>query len=308
MRAYLIAAAVALAFPVMSHAQGQPGQPGQPVQRAPGVGGAPIGGADAEARQTRRSVMRGTIGMQYTEPELDEYREVIDAYERGKAGLYAKGAKVVRRRVMVGLSPDSEVPEIRLNAENVGAMVFTDSLGSPWAVADVLVPSELVAQKHENMVILRPNAGNGQGQARRFARGSVTVLLEGLASTVTFSLSYGMSKEVDGQIEAQVQARNPAAVVSAVQGGGIEPDEVFGLFLDGEPPKQAMKIKTTSRVVDAWMYQGRLYVRTNLSLHSPAFRSYGGSSSGMNVYRFDRVPSIVNAIQDGAIVAVGIGE
>lgn len=277
-------------------------------QRSPAVGAAPINDSSGDARASRRAIMRDSVDRQYTGPELDEYRGTIDSYDRAKSGLYQEAAKVVRRRVSVGLAPDSDVPELRLNAENVGAVVFTDSLGSPWRVADVVSPGYVTATKHENMVIFRPAVGNGQQAPARFGRGSATILLEGLTSTVTFAVSYGLSREVDGQMEAQIQARNPAAAVSAVQGGTIETDDVFGLFLDGEPPRNANKVKTTHKGVEAWMYQGRLYVRTMLSLHSPAFRMYGGSAAGVNVYRFDRIPSIVNAINDGAIVAVGIGD
>ena len=277
-------------------------------QRAPAVGAAPVNEASSEARAARRAIMRESVDRQYTAPEMDEYRNTIDSYERAKSGMYQEGAKVVRRRVSVGLAPDSDVPELRLNAENVGAVVFTDSLGSPWRVADVVAPGYVTTTKHENMVIFRPAPSNGQQAPVRFGRGSATVLLEGLTSTVTFAVSYGLSREVDGQMEAQVQARNPTAAVSAVQGGTIETDDVFGLFLDGEPPRGANKVKTSHKTVEAWMYQSRLYVRTSMSLHSPAFRMYGGSASGVNVYRFDRIPSIVNAINDGAIVAVGIGD
>lgn len=275
-------------------------------QREPQIGGAPVDTSGVEMREGRRQVMRQTLERQYTEREIDEYRRAINGYERSKSGVYDEAAKVVRRRVSVNLTPDADVPELRLNAENVGAIVFTDSFGSPWPIADVIAPGFVAASKSENIVIFRPNAG--QGASKPFGRSSVTVLLEGLTSTVTFSLSYGLSREVDGQIEAQVQARNPSATVSAVRGGAVETDDAFGLFLDGEPPKGATAVKTTSKSVSAWMYRGRLYVRTPLSLHSPAFRMYGGSATGVNMYSFDRVPSVINAIHDGSIVAVGIGE
>ncbi|SFF31832.1 DotH/IcmK family type IV secretion protein [Paracidovorax wautersii] len=279
------------------HSQQQP--------KNPPVGGMQDLQSAGEAKAARRGVMRDSLRLQYREAEMDEYRGAIDGYDRSKSGVYQQAARVVRRRVAVGLAPDSDVPELRLNAENSGALVFTDSLGSPWRVADVLAPGYLATTRHENMVIFRPA---GAGDAIRHGRGSITVLLEGLNSTVTFALVYGLSLEVDGQVEAQVQARNPAATVSAVQSGAIENDDVVGLFLDGEPPKAALKVKTTQRSVDAWMYQGRLYIRTPLSIHSPAFRMYAGSAAGANVYRFDQIPSVVNAIQDGAIVAIGIGD
>lgn len=282
---------------VIAHAQQQP--------KNPPVGGMQDLQPTGDAKAARRAVMRDTLRLQYNEDEIDEYRNAIDGYDRSKAGVYPQAARVVRRRVTVGLAPDADVPELRLNAENSGALVFTDSMGSPWRVADVLAPGYLATTRHENMVIFRPA---GAGGAARHGRGSITILLEGLNSTVTFALAYGQSREVDGQVEAQVQARNPAAAVSAVQAGAIENDDVVGLFLDGEPPKAALKVKTSQRSVDAWMYLGRLYVRTPLSIHSPAFRMYAGSAAGANVYRFDQVPSVVNAIQDGAIVAIGIGD
>ena len=290
----VVAAVMCLSLQAEAVAQQQP--------RNRPVGGSPAPVSGDGVREARRAVLRDTVQLQYPEPEMNEYRGVVDGYDRAKGGVYQEAAKVVRRRVSVGLVPDADVPELRLNAENSGALVFTDSMGSPWRVADVLAPGYVTATKHENMVIFRPAGG------QRFGRGSVTILLEGLNSTVTFSLAYGYSKEVDGQIEAQVQARNPGATVNAVQGGSIETDEVFGLFLDGEPPKGAAKVKTSVKAVEAWMYQGRLYIRTRLSLHSPAFRMYGGSATGANVYRFDQIPSVINAIHDGAIVAVGIGD
>lgn len=299
--------AVVLALWVgLSGAQQQASQP----QKAPPVGGS-VSAPDesSPAKDARRGIMRDTLSRQYSADEIEQYRRAIDAYERSQAGVYSESAKVIRRRIKVGLNADAQVHEIRLNAENVGSLVFTDALGAPWKVADVIAPGFLTPSKLENIVILRPKSDGGNGQAPvRFSRGSISILLEGLNSTIPFALSYGLSREVDGQVEAQVEGRNPNAAVSAVQGGSIETDEVFGLFLDGEPPREAMKIKTSVRSVEAWAYLGRLYVRTSLALHSPAFRMYGGSASGMSVYRFDRAPSIINAIVDGSVVAVAIGE
>lgn len=293
----------ALSVATMANAQQQ--------QRTPPVGGSSTGEVVApSAKDARRGIMRETLNRQYTGEEIEEYRRAIDAYDRSKSGVYSEAAKVVRRRIQVGLSADASVHELRLDAENVGALVFTDALGAPWAIDDVIAPAFLTATRAGNMVIFRPNLqqqGAG-GPPVRYARGSVTVLLEGLNSTIPFALSFGNSREVDGQVEAQVQARNPRAPVNAVQSGAMGTDESFGLFLDGEPPNEASKVRTSVRGVDAWMYQGRLYVRTSLALHSPAFQLFGSSASGLSVYRFDRAPSVINAISDGAIIGVGIGE
>ncbi len=278
-------------------------------QKSPTVGGSLNAEEPSQVKDARRAILKDTLARQYSAEEIDAYRRLIDAYEKNQAGVYSESAKVIRRRVEIGLKSDDPVQELRLNAENVGTMVLTDSLGAPWQVEEVIAPGYLTATKYKNMIVFRPKGGDANGQAPvRFARGSVTVLLAGLNSSITLSLSYGLSREVDGQMEAQVQARNPNAIVNAVQGGSIESDEVFGLFLDGEPPRDALKLRTSVKGVDAWAYSGRLYVRTTLALHSPAFRMYGGSASGTSVYRFDQPPTVINAIDDGVIIAVSIGE
>ena len=282
-------------------------------QRAP-TPNPPVGGlgrpgdliSGGDIRAGRRAVMRETVERQYTPAEIREYRKIVDGYDRSKSGVYQEASRLVRRQVDVGLRPDSLVQEIRLNAENVGSIVFSDSMGNPWPVVDVVVPSYLIAQKQENMIVLRPSAEASAG--KRFNRGSITVLLDGLKSTVPFALAYGMSKEVDAQVDARVQGRNPKAIVSGVHGSYIEADEDAERFLDGQAPREARALNTSARGVKAWLYRGRLYVRTQMSLHSPAYNVYATSPVGMSIYRFDTVPHVINAIADGQIVAINIGE
>lgn len=278
-----------------------------PPKNAPTSSVAPLDEAASQSKETRRQIMRETLNRQYTGAEIEEYRRAIDAYDRSKSGTYSEAGKVVKRRVPVGLGPEAPVEEIRLNAQSNSSIVFTDAQGYPWNVEDIIVPSFLTAKKVGNIVILMPSASGASSGGVRFARANATVLLEGLNSTLPFTISFGYSREVDGQFEVQVQARNPRAPINAVRGGAIEADEYFGLFLDGEPPNEAQRIKTSVKNVDAWIYAGKLYVRTPLALHSPAFKMFGSSASGMNVYRFDQVPSVINAIESGAIVSVGIG-
>lgn len=283
----------------------------------------PVGGlgnpgdlvSGGQMRSARRGIARDTLERQYTPAEITEMRHIVDQFDKSKSGVYVESAKVIRRRVQVGMAPDSPVEEIRLNAENAGSIVFTDALGSPWRVVDVIAPpGYITVEKHDNVVIFFPGArqqgrqDQSESGSQRFGRGSIQVMLEGLKSTVPFSLSYGLSKEVDGQVEAQIQAKNPASQASMVRADVIDVDESAEMFLDGEPPKNATALRTSLKAVKAWIYNGRLYVRTNLALHSPAYKNYGSSAAGMSVYRFDGVPSIINGLVDGRIVSVGIGE
>lgn len=255
----------------------------------------------------KNAILKDTVKRQYTPQEIEQYRAFIDALERSKSGMYEEAAKVIRRRIQVGISPDSPVEEIRLNAENTGSIVFTDALGNPWNVADVLVPNYIASTIVNNMIVFRPNSGGGDTQ-RRFGNGSITVILEGLNSTIPFQLSYGHSRLVDGQIEAQVQARNPAHNLSLLPSNPIEADPSSELFLDGTPPDDAKVVKSSHSSVKAWIYQDKLYVRTKLPIHTPSFTLGASSASGESIFKFSPIPSIINAIVDGSIVSVSIGE
>lgn len=255
----------------------------------------------------KQAILQDTLKRQFTPQEIEKFRSFIDSLDRSKSGIYEEAAKVIRRRIQVGISPDSPVEEIRLNAENTGSIVFTDALGNPWNVADVLVPNYILATIVNNMIVFRPNSGQGQ-EARRFGNGSITVILEGLNSTIPFQLSYGHSRLIDGQIEAQVQARNPANNVSLLPSNPIEVDADSELFLDGEPPSSAKSIKTSHSSVKAWLYKDKLYVRTNLPIHTPSYILGASSASGASIFKFSPIPSIINAIVDGSVVSVSIGE
>lgn len=259
----------------------------------------------------RRNIMTDTLKRQYTHDELQRFREIADSFDRAKSGVYAEAAKVVRRRIAVGISPDSPVEQIRLNAENAGSIVFTDALGQPWNVIDAIVPSYLIVTHVKNMLVLRPNhqaINDTQAFSTRFAGGSIMVLLEGLNSTIPFEVSYGNSRVVDAQIEAQIQARNPLSLTSMHAADLIESDPDAELFLDGEPPKKAKEIKTSNNRAKSWLLGKSLYIRTDLPLHSPAFQLGASSASGMSVYRFENAPPVINAIVDGEIVSVSIGD
>lgn len=258
----------------------------------------------------RRQLLRNAAEHQYTYDEIEEYRQSVDGYEKAQSGTYSSAAKVIRRRMSVGVSPDSPVNELRFNADNPGSMVFTDSLGNPWNVDDVIFPKALITvRKRGNVLLFEPAGGGDNSQPpRRFGRSSMTVMMEGTQTTIPFQISYGFSKEIDGQVEAQIQARNPLTIRTNSRSDLIEPDQVSELFLDGEPPKAAQELKTSARTLKAWLYNKRLYVRTQLAVESPAYQVYASSAVGMSVYRFDEVPSIINAIVDGAIVSVTIGE
>ena len=281
-------------------------------QRVPPIGGTvvadPVSSSDAE--RGRRAVMRDTLNLQYSAKEIEEYRRRIDSFERQRSGVYGEAATVVRRRIVLDLSPEAKVPELRFDAENISTLVFVDGLGNPWQLADAGTPNFVTGAKHKHMLVLSPSAaeGGGKGSAPRFGRSNLTVILEGFDSPIPFAVSYGLGKEVDGLVEVVVPGRNPSARLSALQPTSFESDDFFSAFLDGEPPKEATKVRTSAQGVDAWSFKGMLYVRTSLALHSPSFHMYGGSASGLGVYRFNRAPSLINAIVDGAIVTIGIGE
>lgn len=50
--------------------------------------------------------------------------------------------------------------------------------------------------------------------------------------------------------------------------------------------KGARRLDVTGNKAEAWALDGALYLRTRVSVLSPAFKNHVGSADGMHVYKF----------------------
>lgn len=256
----------------------------------------------------RRKALEEAAKAQMTPEEIRRYREVMQGRERARAGLYAQDLAGIERSVQINPGASKKdtrrAEEIRISAATTTTLVFTDDAGNPWKVVEAFAPADLAVPKRNGHLLTLLPSENGVA----FGRGNLTVILEGLGVLV-FGVSSGLSTELDYTVNVQVTGKNPSAPVTALRTGTtIENDPDFPLFLDGIPPDSARTLRTSQRETEAWSYRGAVYVKTKLALHSPAFQLSAGSATGTVVYRFASNPGIVNAIHEGRVISIAIGE
>lgn len=201
-------------------------------------------------------------------------------------------AKPVVRSFYIEPDATQQPRMVRLFLGTITSLVFSDLNGNPWLISAV---SFDCAQFDDGKTCQR---GNSQGTPpptnivklqpmKPYAYGSIVIELEGLPSPITFMLSTGQSDENDIRIEARVSGRNPNAKPQAIVLDKMpEHDPLMGYFLDGVPPQGAQRLKVGGGQADGWMMNGALYLRTRLSILSPAFTNHVGSADGMHVYKF----------------------
>lgn len=200
-------------------------------------------------------------------------------------------AKPVTRSFDIEPDSASQPRMIRLFSGTITSLVFSDLNGNPWFVSSVSFDCTLFddgkscgkspqgQQQPTNTVKLQP--------LRPYAYGNIVIELEGMPSPIIFMLSTGQSEENDIRIDARVAGRNPNAKPQAVSLDKMpEHDSKMGDFLDGVAPQGAQKVKVSGGQAEGWVLGGALYLRTRLSVLSPAFSNHAGSADGMHVYKF----------------------
>lgn len=213
-------------------------------------------------------------------------------------------AKPVVRSFHIEADSTQQPRMIRLFMGTLTSLVFSDLDGNPWLIKsasfdcgqfeDGKICGRSQNQKADsaptNIVTLQPT--------KPYAYGNIVIELEGLPSPVTFMLSTGQSAENDIRIEARVAGRNPNAKPQPIVFTKMpEHDPMMGYFLDGVPPQGAERLKIGGGEAEGWKLNGALYLRTRLSMLSPAFTDHVGSADGTHVYKFfSVVPNILASV------------
>lgn len=210
-------------------------------------------------------------------------------------------AKPVVRSMYIEPDSTQQPRMLRLFLGTIMSVVFADLNGNPWLISSVSVDC---SQFDDGRTCRRDGTMQQQQQPtnimklqpmKPYAYGSVVIELEGLTSPITFMLSTGQSDENDIRIEARVAGRNPNAKAQPIVLDRMpEHDPMLGYFLDGVPPQGSQRLKVGGGQAEAWLLNGAMYLRTRLSILSPAFKDHAGSADGTHVYKLHSVvPSIL---------------
>ena len=198
----------------------------------------------------------------------------------------------------LSLDPGSALPQVNLQAGYVTTINVMDITGQPWPILDVGVGGNFeVTPTHSGSQVVRimPLAAN--------AEGNLSVLLKDLPTPIIFRLST-LTHQVDMRYDARIPKMGPNAKVPLISRPRLEAgNETLISLLQNNAPSDAQRLKISgldSRSM-AWTLSGHTYVRTPLTLLSPAWDASVSSDDGMTVYEIGDAPVLLMS-DNGALV------
>jgi len=256
--------------------------------------------AQAEADQAKRendhnhqSFDRASSGIMPLSP--DQIREFMHRLENTQTAAQPPSGGPPKAEVKVttlSLDPGVEPPQINLAAGYVTTITMVDATGEPWPILDIgvggsfeVTPTQSNSDSH--VVRIMP--------LTRIGEGNLSVLLKTLPTPIIFRLSAG-GPTVDMRYDARIPKLGPGAKVPLIDRPRLEAgDQTIMMVLENAPPKEAkrMKVNGVDARTMAWMLGSNVYVRTPLTLLSPAWNASVSSADGMTVYEIGDAPILL---------------
>lgn len=202
---------------------------------------------------------------------------------------------------IVNLAPGATPPIIRLSAGFVSSLVFLDASGAAWPIEsyDLGDPRSYNIQwdKKSNMLLVQA--------ITEFKTGNLAVMLRGLNTPVMLTLIPGQ-RAVDYRVDLRIPGLGPNAAPAAMPEtlpGASNP--VLLDVLNGVPPPGSRALSIAGRDCQVWLLNGKLYLRTRLTVLSPGWISTLSSADGMHAYEMQQTPVIL-ASENGKMVKLTI--
>lgn len=256
--------------------------------------------AKREIEHNRKSYSRAATGILPLSPDqVRSFMHRLQQTQEAALPPYEGAPKGKARIVTVSLDPGAEAPMVHLAAGYVTTINILDSTGEPWPILDVGVGGNFdLSPTKADMHIVRIMP------LTRYSTGNLSVLLKDLSTPVIFRLAADTTSDVDLRLDARVPKFGPGAKIPIVDHSRLEAgDETIMAFLQNLPPKDAKRLKiggVDTRTM-AWSLNERVYVRTPLTLLSPAWNANVASADGMAVYEIGDAPVLLMS-DNGAVI------
>lgn len=229
--------------------------------------------------------------------QIQRLRQLFDQSQFAASALPNVPARGVISSQFVNLAPGTTPPVIRLQQGMVSVLTFLDSTGAPWPIQayDIGNPAGFNIQwnKSDNTLMFQP--------LTPYPYANMAIMLQGLSTPLILTLTAGQ-KAFDARLDLHVQGLGPNAQ-SVPVGAGIpnsaDPD-LLGV-LDGVPPTGSTTLQVSGGACQAWVSNGRLFVRTRYTILSPGWLATMSSADGMNAYELPKAPLLL-AMKNGQII------
>lgn len=219
--------------------------------------------------------------------QIRTLRRIVDDADRAAAAQPRFTPKPISTAVTANLAPGRQPPVVRLYDNYVTSILFIDAVGNPLPI----VSADLVKGSFTGFPIDANSNVLKISPASPYASGNLSVSLKDVSVPVVLTLISGQ-REVDLRVDVRVTGGNVSARLAS-QGGGSPANQAMLEFLSGGVPEGARSLVTDSADVQAWAFNGRYYVRTALTLLSPAYTNPGKSSDGTSFYEIPPTPVLV---------------
>lgn len=203
---------------------------------------------------------------------------------------------------VVNLAPGVIPPVIRLATGYVSSIVFVDETGSPWPIQayDLGDPAAFNVQWDSTSHIMMI-----QG-VKSYATGNMAVLLAGKHTPVMLTI-VNDQRVVDYRLELRVEGMGPNAQKSMISANKFprDNDRLLLDLLQGVVPPGSQPLSIEGNLAKAWLFNGKMLLRTRLNVLSPPWQSTMKSDDGTKVYVMSKSPMVL-ASDAGEVVSLKV--
>lgn len=241
-------------------------------------------------------IFRGVLDtvMPLSPPQVKEIARDQDKIKRVRVANPGKMPTPISQSIKVSLAPGRAAHVVRLSANMVTNIVFTDVTGAPWPIKRLVLGNESAFGYPTGLEASVTNI-LPLYVIEEYGTSNLSVLLEGAAAPIVMTLLTGQ-KEVDFRLDMNVQGRGPnakAPVLSVnAQDTASAPTDLVSI-LDGIPPAGSVALVSSDSEVQGWSLGGRVFVRAKMNLASPRALKAASSADGTRVYEIQETPSLL---------------
>lgn len=259
---------------------------------------APVSMSKEDALSMRDQAFAGvTESMLPMSPaQIRRLRELFSEIQQSSAEVPGIPPRPTSTSVIINLAPGAVPPVVRLSGGFVTSLVFLDATGAAWPIQayDIGDPKSFNIQwdKKGNTLLI---------QAMNFYKqGNLAVMLKDLNTPIMVTLLPGQ-RAVDYRVDMQVPRMGPNAE-PAMNGLPNAANPELLNVLNGMPPHHGQALKVTGGDCQAWVSEGKLFLRTPLTVISPSWVSMmSGPDGAMHAYELPKA-SVILALQRGKMV------
>lgn len=241
---------------------------------------------DAE-QQTFNGVARTALPM--TPDQIRQLKNMMVYTKQAASESVGTPPKPVLSTQIVNLAPGSAPPVVRLEQGFVTSVVFTDISGNPWPIVSYDLGNSQAFNiqwlANSNLLMIQATS--------LYTFGNLAVTLKGLPTPVMLTLIPGQ-QVVDYRADLQIQQALPGTTndnFSATSGTPV--NQTLLDILNGVPPQNAQVLEVTGGAASAWLIDGKLYLRTKLTVLSPEWIAIMKNSDGTNAYEMSKTANIL---------------